>query len=116
MVIDAPYFVDVADDFERFLDGAIFVAHNVEFDYGFIAREFRRLGRSFRMPKLCTCAAMRKLYPGRRSYSLANLCRDFDIPLKNHHRALCDAQAAAELLVLVNEKREESLAERGAGR
>ena len=110
MVLDAPYFVDVADDFERFLDGAIFVAHNVEFDYGFISREFRRLGRSFRMPKLCTCASMRRLYPGRRSYSLANLCRDFDISLENHHRALCDAEAAAELLLLVNEKRSESLA------
>lgn len=110
MVMSAPYFVDVADEFERFLEGAIFVAHNVEFDYGFISREFRRLGRSFRMPKLCTCSSMRKFYPGRKSYSLANLCRDFGIPLDNHHRALCDAKAAAELLVLVNEKRSESLA------
>ena len=110
MVMDAPYFVDIADELERFLEGAIFVAHNVEFDYGFIAREYRRIGRSFRMPKLCTCASMRRLYPGRKSYSLGNLCRDFDIPLRNHHRALCDAQAAAELLLLVNEKRSESLA------
>ena len=109
MIVSAPYFADIADDFERFLEGAIFVAHNVEFDYGFIAREFKRLGRTFRMPKLCTCASMRRLYPGRRSYSLANLCRDFHIALENHHRALCDARAAAELLVLVNEKRGESL-------
>lgn len=109
MVMDAPYFVDIADKLERLFDGAIFVAHNVEFDYGFIAREFRRIGRSFRMPKLCTCASMRRLYPGRKSYSLDNLCRDFGIPLTNHHRALCDAQAAAELLLLVNEKRAESL-------
>ncbi len=110
MVMDAPYFADIADDFERFLGDAIFVAHNVEFDYGFIAREFRRLGKSFRMPKLCTCASMRRLYPGRRSYSLDNLCRDFGIALDNHHRALCDARAAAELLLLVNERRGESLA------
>ncbi len=109
MVMDAPYFADIADAFERFLGGAIFVAHNVEFDYGFVAREYRRLGRRFRMPKLCTCASMRKLYPGHRSYSLSNLCRDLGIPLTNHHRALCDARAAAELLILVNEKRGESL-------
>ncbi len=109
MVMTAPYFVDVADEFERFLEGAIFVAHNVEFDYGFIAREFKRLGRAFRMPKLCTCSSMRRLYPGRKSYSLANLCRDFHISLTDHHRALCDARAAAELLLLVNEKRGESL-------
>ena len=105
MVEDAPYFADVADAFEAFMSDAIFVAHNVEFDYGFIASEFARIGRMFRHPKLCTCASMRKLYPGMRSYSLASLCRSFDIPLKQHHRALCDAEAAAELLLLINEKR-----------
>ena len=105
MVADAPPFADVADEFEAFLDGAIFVAHNVEFDYGFLAREYARLGRPFRYPKLCTCASMRRLYPGHRSYSLAALCRQFDIPLRQHHRALCDAEAAAELLLLVNERR-----------
>ncbi len=107
MVEDAPYFSDIADEFEAFMDGAIFVAHNVEFDYGFIASEFRRIGRPFRYPKLCTCASMRRLYPGHRSYSLAALCRAFEIPLKQHHRALCDAEAAAELLLLVNEKRQQ---------
>jgi DNA polymerase-3 subunit epsilon len=108
MVEDAPYFSDIADDFEAFLKNSIFVAHNVEFDYGFIAREFGRIGRAFRYPKLCTCASMRKLYPGRRSYSLASLCRSFDISLTQHHRALCDAEAAAELLLLINEKRPQS--------
>ncbi|MEJ2273725.1 MAG: exonuclease domain-containing protein [Woeseiaceae bacterium] len=108
MVADAPYFADIADEFAAFMQDAIFVAHNVEFDYGFIAREYARLGRSFRYPKLCTCAAMRRLYPGHRSYSLASLCAEYDIPLKQHHRALCDAEAAAELLLLVNEKRSRS--------
>ncbi len=105
MVADAPYFADVADEFESFMEDAIFVAHNVEFDYGFIAAECKRLGRSFRHAKLCTCASMRRLYPGHRSYSLAALTRAFDIPLRQHHRALCDAEAAAELLLLINEKR-----------
>ena len=114
MVEDAPYFADVADEFEAFMQGAIFVAHNVEFDYGFIAREFGRLGRKFRYPRLCTCASMRKLYPGRRSYSLAALAEAYDIPLRNHHRALCDAEAAAQLLLIVNEKRSEMLAEETA--
>jgi DNA polymerase-3 subunit epsilon len=105
MVAGAPCFVDIADEFESFMEGAIFVAHNVDFDYGFISREFARMGRPFRYPKLCTCASMRKLYPGHRSYSLAALARAYDIPLKQHHRAMCDAEAAAELLLLINEKR-----------
>ena len=105
MVEDAPSFADIADQLEHFIEDSIFVAHNVEFDYGFIAREFARLGRDFRRPRLCTCASMRRLHPGLESYSLASLCRHFDIPLQQHHRALCDAEAAAELLVIINEKR-----------
>ncbi|MDJ0940160.1 MAG: exonuclease domain-containing protein [Woeseiaceae bacterium] len=107
MVADAPYFADIADAFAEFMGDAIFVAHNVDFDYRFISAEFRRLGRRFRHPKLCTCASMRKLYPGHRSYALNSLCAEYDISLKQHHRALCDAEAAAELLLLINEKRAE---------
>jgi len=105
MVRNAPTFAGVADDFEAFIEGAIFVAHNAAFDHGFIASEFRRLGRRFRHPRLCTVSTMRRYYPGYTSYGLANLCRVFDIELVNHHRALADARAAAALLRLVNEKR-----------
>ena len=109
MVADAPLFADVAGDLEGFMEDAIFVAHNVNFDYGFVSREFGRLGRRFRYPKLCTCSSMRKFYPGLPSYSLGELCRQFGIALKQHHRAMCDAEAAAELLMMVNEKRAEAL-------
>lgn len=112
MVDGAPYFADIADEFADFLDGAIFVAHNVEFDYRFIRSEFQRLGRRFRMPKLCTVASMRRLFPGHRSYSLKALTDTYGIELKSHHRALCDAEAAAELLLMINEKRQESLTRR----
>jgi DNA polymerase III subunit epsilon len=60
MVRGAPLFAEVADSFMAFIDDSIFVAHNVNFDYGFIAREYERLERRFRFPKLCTCASMRK--------------------------------------------------------
>jgi len=110
MVADAPSFADIADEFEAFIDGSIFVAHNVEFDYRFISHEFARLGRKFRLPKLCTCATMRKLFPGHRSYSLAALCEAYDVPLERHHRAMSDAEAAAGLLLLINEKRAAALA------
>ena len=105
MVADAPLFADIADDLHRFMNGAVFAAHNVNFDYGFIASEFRRLEMPFRMPKICTCASMRRHYPGHASYSLGALCREYAVPLTDHHRALCDARAAAELLKLVNFKR-----------
>ena len=105
MVEDAPLFCEVIDDLERFMQDCIFVAHNVNFDYGFFKLEYGRLERAFSMPKLCTVREMRKYYPGSKSYSLGKLTKEYGLSLDNHHRALCDAQAAAELLIMVNEKK-----------
>ena len=105
MVRDAPLFADIADSFMQFMANGIFVAHNVNFDYGFISYEYERLERRFRFPKLCTCAGMRRRYPGHESYSLGNLTQIYSIDLRDHHRALCDARAAAHLLNLINGKR-----------
>jgi DNA polymerase-3 subunit epsilon len=106
MVRDAPIFSEVADSFMRFMGDGIFVAHNVNFDYGFISYEYERLERRFRFPKLCTVAGMRRRYPGHKSYSLGNLCELYGIELETHHRALCDARATVYLLNLINQKRE----------
>jgi DNA polymerase-3 subunit epsilon len=105
MVKDAPRFEEVAEEFNKFTQGAIFVAHNVSFDYNFIKAEFETLNQEFRRAYFCTKVGMRKHYPGLPSYGLKNLSAHFDVPLKNHHRALSDAEAAAHLLLLINEKR-----------
>jgi DNA polymerase-3 subunit epsilon len=105
MVAQAPLFAEVADDIDAFTEGCVFVAHNVNFDYGFIKEEFNRLERHFRRPKLCTVREMRKHYKGLTSYSLANLTKYFGIDMQRHHRAMSDAIAAGELLNMVNEKR-----------
>ena len=105
MVASAPLFVDIADELEAFTENCIFVAHNVNFDYGFIREEYNRINRHYKRPKLCTVQQMRKHYKGLASYSLANLTKHFNIGMQRHHRALSDAVAAAELLKLLNEKR-----------
>jgi DNA polymerase III subunit epsilon len=106
MVRDAPIFSEVADSFMRFMGDGIFVAHNVNFDYGFISNEYERLERRFRFPKLCTVVGMRRRYPGHKSYGLGKLCEFYGIELETHHRALCDARATSFLLNLINQKRE----------
>lgn len=105
MVKDAPTFAEIADEFREFLGEAVFAAHRAQFDYGFIREEFRRIEEDFHMPKFCTVVGARRYFPGLPSYGLANLCREFDIPLESHHRALCDARATAKILARINQKR-----------
>jgi len=103
MVSNAPIFSDIAAPLLNQLSGSIFVAHNVNFDYGFIKKELERIGINFKMPKLCTVVESRKAFKGLKSYSLGNLSAHFNLDLTNHHRALDDAKAAAQLLLLVQQ-------------
>ena len=88
MVANAPYFSDIADAILRITEEAIFVAHNVNFDYNVINGEFKRLNIEFRRKKLCTVRLSRKLIPGFRSYSLGKLCANLDIQIEGRHRAM----------------------------
>jgi len=109
MVKDAPCFHEVVDRFNAFMRGAVFVAHNVGFDYNVLAGEYVRLGLIFEYPRLCTVAGMRRYFPGHGSYALKLICREYGIRLKTHHRALCDAKAASELLLLVQQSHIEQM-------
>lgn len=100
MVEGQPHFVDVIDQIDAFSQNSIFVAHNVNFDYHFFRSEFARCGRDFKRPKLCTVQLSRQTFKGLNSYSLGALCKHFNISLQNHHRALDDAEAAAQLLIM----------------
>ena len=105
MVQDAPEFYEVSEHINDFTKGCIFVAHNVNFDMGFIRAEFGRCGKYYKRAKLCTVSLGRKFLPGHKSYSLGNICRDLNINLVGHHRALNDAMATAELFIRINQNR-----------
>ena len=98
MVDDAPRFHEVAKDIILRLEHAVFVAHNARFDYHFLREAYLDLGYAFHRPFLCTVRMSRKAFPGLPSYSLENLIRHFEIPVKSRHRALDDALATAKVL------------------
>ncbi len=106
MVADAPRFYEIAKEIVLLTEGAVFVAHNVNFDYNFIRYEFDRLGYTFSRKQLCTVKLSRKAFPGLISYSLGNLIRHFGIEVSARHRALDDALAACYLLHQVTGKSE----------
>jgi DNA polymerase-3 subunit epsilon len=97
MVRRAPKFYEIAKELVTRTEDATFVAHNVRFDYGFFVQEFAQLGFTYSRPQLCTVQMSRRAFPGLKSYSLGNLTRHFNIALPNHHRAMDDAMATAEL-------------------
>ena len=97
MVEGAPTFSDVAKTIWDMTEGKIFVAHNVGFDYGFIKEEFASLGAKYKRDTLCTVRLSRKLIPGKKSYSLGNLCESLGIGNEARQRAEGDAVATAQL-------------------
>lgn len=97
LVRDAPTFDAVAGQIFSLLDGKVFIAHNVNFDYSFVRHHLSLAGYNLNSKKLCTVRLSRKLYPGLASYSLGRLCKSLDIVLNNRHRAGGDAAATAIL-------------------
>ncbi len=97
MVQDAPSFDEIAEKVFTILQGNVFVAHNVNFDYSFIRAHLEHCGYSFNAKKLCTIRLARQIFPGLPSYSLGNLCHSLDIELVNRHRAGGDAEATVVL-------------------
>lgn len=97
MVEDAPVFSEIAEEIDRFMQDAIFVAHNVSFDYNVLRNEFKEVGINFNRKKMCTIRLARKLIPNLLSYSLGRLCDTINIPHINRHRAEGDVDATVIL-------------------
>lgn len=100
MVAAAPAFEHVAGEVAERLEGRIFVAHNVRFDWGFVSRELvDALGEAPRVERLCTVQLARKLLPRVRRRNLDALASHFDIRIHPRHRAHGDALATARILL-----------------
>lgn len=104
MVREAPTFVEIAADVFNLLQGKIFVAHNVNFDYSFIKHHLSASGYVWSALKLCTVRLSRKLLPGLSSYSLGKLCQQLSISINNRHRAGGDVAATTILFSLLLQK------------
>ncbi len=104
MVAHQPKFFEVAKQIVEITEGAVFVAHNVRFDYTFIKEEFARLGYTFTKRQLCTVRLTRQAFPGLRSYSLGNLIRLFGIQVNQRHRAMADVEATVEVFEHILDK------------
>lgn len=101
MVATAPAFEKVAEKIYRILEGKIFVAHNVNFDYSFVKGHLAEAGFNLNSKKLCTVRLSRKIFPGFASYSLGNLCHSLGITINDRHRAGGDTEATVKVFQLL---------------
>lgn len=104
-LVHAPYFEDIAADVARIMDGAIFVAHNVRFDYSFVKRQLEASGYAFRPKLFCTVRMSRALYPEHKGHSLEKIITRHSIAVDSRHRAYDDAKATYDYARLAIEQK-----------
>ncbi len=99
MVLEAPTIETVLGDFLEFVGDATLVAHNAGFDVGFIEQNCRYQDIKPDFTSIDTVALARVLLPTLAKFKLNNVAKALNISLENHHRAVDDAGATAEIFV-----------------
>ncbi len=96
---NAPSLKKVMYQFKEFLGDAVFVAHDVKFDYKFTSAMMERVGlEPLANRKLCTFELAQRTLESDR-YGLKHLNQTMNLHQEaDHHRALSDAITALELL------------------
>ena len=99
MVMDSPDIETILPQFLEFVGDAVLVAHNAGFDVGFIEQNCRYQDIDPNFVYVDTVALARVLLPTLSKYKLNIVAKALDISLENHHRAVDDAGATAEIFV-----------------
>jgi DNA polymerase-3 subunit alpha (Gram-positive type) len=104
MVKDAPTIDEVMKDFMDFSGDAILVAHNADFDLGFMKYYAERIGLAIDNTSIDTLELARLLLKELNNYKLNTVAKFLKIPLDGHHRAVVDAEATAEIMLKLMEE------------
>lgn len=100
MAAEAPTFGELWSTLEPMLKSGLLVAHNAQFDMSVLSKCMR----DYDIPcgemtnYACTCRIGKRLLPRLENHRLDTMCYELDIPL-DHHNALSDARACAEILI-----------------
>ena len=87
----APPFETMADELTAYLQDAVVVCHNAQFDLQFLDSEFRRIGREVQISNLIDTLIIAREHFDLPSYTLLSLAEAFNVPMDSSHRALADA-------------------------
>lgn len=99
MVLSAPKIEAVLPEFLEFCKDAVLVAHNASFDVSFIRANAERMGLTIAPTVVDTVSLARIFLPQLNRFKLDTVAKALGISLKNHHRAVDDAEATAEIFM-----------------
>lgn len=99
MLVNEPEIDQILPAFMEFCKGSILVAHNADFDMGFIRKNCDDLGLPCAFTVVDTVSLARYLLPNLNRFKLDTVAKELHISLKNHHRAVEDAECTAEIFV-----------------
>ena len=106
MIAGQPKAEDALTAFQRFIGNSTLVAHNADFDIGFLGYEYSRIGQGLRNRHICTLKLSRKLYPQLPDYRLETVAKHIlgvEIDEGRLHRALDDARLTARIWLKMQE-------------
>lgn len=99
MVMSAPVVEVVLPQFLEFCGDAVLVAHNASFDMSFIMENAKRQGMKKSFTYVDTVGLSRFLFPRQAKHTLDAVAKMMGVSLENHHRAVDDAEATAQIFV-----------------
>lgn len=98
MLKDAPLLDEALSRFLEFVGDRPLVAHNADFDIGFIREALRKTDREQKLTSVDTLELSRALLPELKKHKLDIIANHLGLPEFNHHRALDDAMTVAHML------------------
>ncbi len=97
MVADAEDIETVLPKFLEFCKDCVLVAHNASFDMSFIKENMKRQEIVQELTSVDTVAISRALLTDMAKHTLDSISKKLNISLENHHRAVDDAEATAQI-------------------
>nr|WP_300280071.1 PolC-type DNA polymerase III [Peptacetobacter sp.] len=99
MVKDKPTIEEILPKFMEFVGEDVLVAHNADFDTGFIMQKCIEQGIEYKNKKIDTLMLARIMLPNLKRYKLDKVAKEVGVQLLNHHRAVDDAEATANIFI-----------------
>lgn len=98
-VKDANKIDKILPRFIDFVKDSVLVAHNAQFDLGFILAECTKMNIDLNNPVIDTLNLSRALYPELKNHKLKTIAEKLGVKIINHHRAVDDARATSEIFI-----------------